>query len=354
MTVRRLASGKWLCECYPYGAKGKRVRKQFATKGEALSHERRLLNNASSQAPHDNAVTLSAFIERWYQMHGKTLTSGNERKAKLLAICQRLGDPLAIHLDKNSFAVYRERRLSGEWSQKGKKKVKQATVNREQSYLHAVYAEMKRLGEWQGDNPLSGIRQFKEGEQELSFLYQQEIERLLLACDQSPNPDLGIIVRICLATGARWSEAQSLKQSQILPGRLTFTQTKSKKNRTVPISEQLQKMLPKKRGELFSPAYEAFNAALKRADIQLPAGQRTHVLRHTFASHFMMRGGNILVLQQILGHSTIMMTMRYAHFAPDHLDAAIALNPLDNLSPSTSPLSDSTVASPPFHRHREK
>lgn len=82
-------------------------------------------------------------------------------------------------------------------------------------------------------------------------------------------------MRICLATGARWSEAQDLKQSQILPGRLTFTQTKSKKNRTVPISPQLQEMLPKKRGSLFSPAYEAFKSALKRAGIELPKGQRT-------------------------------------------------------------------------------
>lgn len=134
-------------------------------------------------------------------------------------------------------------------------------------------------------------------------------------------------MRICLATGARWSEVQDLKQSQVLPGRLTFTQTKSKKNRTVPISPQLQEMLPKKRGSLFAPAYEAFKSALQRAGIELPKGQCTHVLRHTFASHFMMRGGNILVLQQIL---TIMMTMRYAHFAPNHLDAAVALNPFDN------------------------
>lgn len=89
-------------------------------------------------------------------------------------------------------------------------------------------------------------------------------------------------------------------------------------------------MLPKKRGSLFAPAYDAFKSALTRGGIELPKGQRTHVLRHTFASHFMMRGGNILVLQQILGHSTIMMTMRYAHFAPNHLDAAVALNPLDN------------------------
>ncbi|WP_168400606.1 phage integrase [Erwinia amylovora] len=336
MTIRKLSSGKWLSECYPYGATGKRIRKQFATKGEALSHERRLINNTSSQAINDNAVTLSTVINRWYEMHGKTLTSGTERKAKLDAICERLGDPLAAHFDKNTFAVYRERRLSGEWNQKGKKKLSEATVNREQSYLHAVFAEMKRLGEWEGENPLTGIRQFREGEQELSFLYQDEIVRLLDSCDNSANKDLGTIVRICLATGARWSEAQDLKQSQILPGRLTFTQTKSKKNRTVPVSARLSKLLPKKRGALFSPAYEAFKAALHRAGIELPKGQRTHVLRHTFASHFMMGGGNILVLQQILGHSTIMMTMRYAHFAPNHLDAAIMLNPFDSLTEDDS------------------
>ncbi|KOQ95153.1 tyrosine-type recombinase/integrase [Pluralibacter gergoviae] len=330
MAVSKLPSGKWLCQCFPYGRDGKRIRKQFATKGEALSYERRLMNSAAGATLNDNAVTLSAFVDKWYEMHGKTLSSGEERKAKLLAICERLGDPLASHFDKNTFAVYRERRLNGEWNQKGKKKLSEATVNREQSYLHAVFSEMKRLGEWEGDNPLAGIRQFKEGDQELAFLYEDEIDRLLAACDASANPDLGIVVRICLATGARWSEAQDLRQSQILPGRLTFTQTKSKKNRTVPISAQLQGLLPKKRGALFSPAYEAFKAALKRASIELPKGQRTHVLRHTFASHFMMRGGNILVLQQILGHSTIMMTMRYAHFAPSHLEAAVALNPFDN------------------------
>jgi site-specific recombinase XerD len=57
-------------------------------------------------------------------------------------------------------------------------------------------------------------------------------------------------------------------------------------------------------------------------------GKLTHVLRHTFAAHFMMSGGNILVLQRILGHSDIQMTMRYAHFAPEHLDTALHFNPL--------------------------
>ncbi|EFO8398974.1 tyrosine-type recombinase/integrase, partial [Escherichia coli] len=256
--------------------------------------------------------------------------SGAERKVKLEAICSRLGDPFASQFDKNMFATYRERRLSGEWNPKGKKKLSEATVNREQSYLHAVFAELKRLGEWSGENPLTGIRKFREEEKELAFLYVDEIERLLIACDESRNKDLGVVVRIGLATGARWSEAEGLKQSQVLPGRITFVKTKGKKNRTVPISPQLQAMLPKKRGALFSPCYEAFDAAIKRAKIELPDGQLTHVLRHTFASHFMMRGGNILVLQKILGHSDIKMTMRYAHFAPGHLEAAVELNPFDN------------------------
>lgn len=44
-----------------------------------------------------------------------------------------------------------------------------------------------------------------------------------------------------------------------------------------------------------------------------------HALRHTFASHYVMAGGNILALQKILGHSDIKMTLIYAHLAPDYL-----------------------------------
>jgi len=69
---------------------------------------------------------------------------------------------------------------------------------------------------------------------------------------------------------------------------------------------------------VFSSAFAAFRSAIDRANIVLPDGQLTHVLRHTFASHFMIRGGNILTLQRILGHQSLTMTMRYAYLAPDH------------------------------------
>jgi len=71
-----------------------------------------------------------------------------------------------------------------------------------------------------------------------------------------------------------------------------------------------------------------FYRVIRLAGIELPEGQMSHVLRHSFASHFMMAGGNIIVLQRILGHSDIRVTMRYARFAPDHLENAIRCNTL--------------------------
>lgn len=65
----------------------------------------------------------------------------------------------------------------------------------------------------------------------------------------------------------------------------------------------------------FLPAMR--NASLKRI--------RIHDLRHTFAAHFVMNGGSIYDLKQILGHSDIKMTERYAHLAPDYIQSRCAV-----------------------------
>jgi site-specific recombinase XerD len=64
----------------------------------------------------------------------------------------------------------------------------------------------------------------------------------------------------------------------------------------------------------------------------MSAGQLTHILRHTFAIYFMMNDGNILVLQELLGHHSLTMTMRYAHLSPEHLQEARRLNPLTRIN----------------------
>lgn len=82
-------------------------------------------------------------------------------------------------------------------------------------------------------------------------------------------------------------------------------------------------------GLLFPEAdYTVIRLALKEIKLTLPKGQALHILRHTYATHFMINGGNIITLQRILGHANIQQTIAYAHFAPDYLQDAVTLNPL--------------------------
>ena len=50
-----------------------------------------------------------------------------------------------------------------------------------------------------------------------------------------------------------------------------------------------------------------------------------HVLRHTFASHLVMKGAAIKAVQELLGHRTIKMTERFAHLSPDVRRDAVRL-----------------------------
>ncbi|HBP0884269.1 TPA: tyrosine-type recombinase/integrase, partial [Pseudomonas aeruginosa] len=90
---------------------------------------------------------------------------------------------------------------------------------------------------------------------------------------------------------------------------------------------------------LFMSCRAAFRCAYQRCGFQTP-GQMTHILRHTFASHYMMGGGDILTLQRILGHSSITMTMRYAHLSPEHLVSALTLSPLAQVGELLATVSD--------------
>lgn len=317
MAINKQPDGRWQVESYPSCRTGKRVRKVFSTKGEAISFERYALEKTEDKR------LLSELVEIWFRAHGITLADGESRKQMMLFGCQAMGEPLATEFNAKLFSVYREKRLSGKITRADRiKSVAPRTTNLELAYFRAMFNELHRLGEWKDDNPLKNVR---------SFLSDEQIIQLLEECDRSKAKDLSIIVKIALSTGAHWSEAEGLTSSQVTPYKITFTKTKGKRNRTVPISEELFNEIPKRKGQLFTPCYSAFRSAIKRADIELPHRQSSHVLRHTFASHFMMSGGNILMLQRILGHTDIKMTMRYSHFAPEHLNDALIFNPLVKL-----------------------
>jgi len=312
----------WTADFYENGRAGRRIRKKgFLTKAAAQRYETEFFNSLKETGrPLDDR--LSDLIKLWHQLHGCTLKDEKTRLARTLAIAERLGDPLATEFDALAWARYRQQRL---------KVASPHTVNHEQRYLSAVFSELLRLGAWVGKNPLGSIRQIKTDQVELTFLSLPQIRQLLEECKRSTNNHTYPVALLCLATGARWDEAETLARSAIYGGKAHFHRTKNRQSRSVPIPKDVEELALKLgmpgNGRLFMSCRSAFRSAYKRCGFNTP-GQMTHILRHTFASHYMMAGGDILSLQRILGHSSITMTMRYAHLSPDHLESALRLSPL--------------------------
>lgn len=331
MAIKKGPSG-WVADIRIGGRGGKRYRKTFATKAEALTWEHWLKATYTADpewvpAKRDTR-RLSELIDLWWENAGMQLKAGHDTHATLKRMAAGMSDPTADRFNADMFVDYRRKRIESGISAN--------RVNREHAYLRAMFNELRRMKKWTGANPIADVRQFKIDERELSFLTLQQIDALLEALARQTHPDALLITKICLATGARWGEVQNLRRAQVHGNAIHLSGTKNGRNRSIPISEKLAKAIeghtyPDSLGDaIFRSSYDMFGKAVKDAGIKLVKGQSTHVLRHTFASHFMMRGGNILALQKILGHSSLTMTMRYAHLSPEHLQEAVQLNPLEN------------------------
>jgi site-specific recombinase XerD len=67
---------------------------------------------------------------------------------------------------------------------------------------------------------------------------------------------------------------------------------------------------------------KSFKTALDKAGIE---DFRFHDLRHTFASQVIMRGGDLKDVQELLGHKSMSMTLRYSHLSQEHKKKAVNL-----------------------------
>ncbi|EGQ8054753.1 integrase [Vibrio alginolyticus] len=338
MTVRNLkdASKKpWLCECYPQGRAGKRIRKRFATKGEAVSFEQftmREVNDKPWLGDKPDHRRLSDVIELWYQLHGKNLKSGERSRYRMMLTAKELNNPIASLLTSNDLAHYRAARVN---KGRGRENREMAisSNNGDIALLKSMFNRLIALNEWRNPNPVTGIEPVKKDQSELTFLREEQIIRLFETIKKSwLHDELRLIYKICLATGARINEAVLLRGEHVFGNKITFVNTKGKRNRTIPISEELfAELNPTSSGRLFTCGYGVAHKWIDKALPELPKGQATHVLRHTFATAFMRNGGNILDLKAALGHVKIEQTMVYAHFSPDHLSSVVNFNPINGL-----------------------
>lgn len=184
-------------------------------------------------------------------------------------------------------------------------------------------------------NPTQGIPLLEENNKKERFLSKEEAEKLLEATRNSPNKMLQYIIPMLILTGARKNEVIHAKWEDF-----NFEQkvwripiSKSGKARYVPISagvEQLLANVPVYEGcDLVFPnpktlkpyvsffyAWDTVRKSIGLEDV------RVHDLRHSFASFLVNAGRSLYEVQNILGHTQIKTTQRYAHLSQESLISA--------------------------------
>ena len=194
----------------------------------------------------------------------------------------------------------------------------------------AVLRHLLRLAheEWELLPAVPKIKLEKEPQGRVRWLTADEEGRLIEACAKSQNRALAAIVAVALETGLRRGELLGLTWDRVdlSRGVIRLEVTKSGRRREVPMRQVVYNVLaslPGPREGRVWPAGDirtAFENAVTEAKLD---DFHFHDCRHHFASWFMMRGGSLLALKEILGHATLAMTMRYAHLAPEHLRSEV-------------------------------
>ena len=204
-----------------------------------------------------------------------------------------------------------------------------ATINRP---LQALRHLLKLAhDEWEIVPTVPKIRLEKEPEGRVRWLEPDEEARLLDACRASRSPYLADLVAMALETGMRKTELVELTWPQIDLSRgvirLEGRGTKSAKRRDVHMRQIVYRILARRAERHVGRVWPvrkirtAFENAVALAGLE---DFVFHDCRHHFASWFMMRGGSLQALKEILGHKDIKTTLIYAHLAPEHLRQEMA------------------------------
>ncbi len=319
--------------------KNQRVRKKHKTLGEAKYFKTWVLSNWANEPEwkpkksNKDDRRLCELITEWFDCAGQFLEDGERRKRKLLSLADSMNDPMARTIDKSTFTDYRVKRLA---------EVSVKTVNNEHGYFCSLFNKLIELGKWHEANPIDGLSKLKYSQPELAYLDESEVDLLLVEL-YALDSEVALLAEVCLSTGARWTEAQTLKRRQVKNNTVHFVKTKTYKNRMVGIDDSLYKRLIRRGdGYLFRQTRcdKVFRAAVKKAGIDLPDGQMTHVLRHTFATHFLANyqgADGLLRLQKILGHTNIKTTEKYLHVIAARQSNAETLNPVAILRQKRQP-----------------
>lgn len=207
---------------------------------------------------------------------------------------------------------------------------KTATIKKEMRTLQAI---LNKAVQWEQipRNRARGVKPPQELDaRPARYFSREELERLY-----EHNPAKRAIWKLMANTGLRRAEALNLRWDDTKEGVLYVVSTpsarsKSKRYRIIPLNAAargaleglansshhvLPRMVPWSLSRAFG--HDARRAGLATGTL--------HALRHTFCSHLVMNGADLKTVQELAGHSTIVVTMQYAHLSQEHQRSAVTL-----------------------------
>ena len=301
MAIRKV--GKYFQIDY-YDPSGKRIRKNFKKKKDAVAEEAKrkalMAENRYLDVKKEHKTTLKQIIDI-YTLNFQYQATFKAHKTKYLNNFKSYfsEDTLLTdirYVDLETYQSHLKQKLT-----KGGTIRKPATINREMFCLHQI---LSKAVEWEmlDQNPFNRGKSLalKENNERVRFLDDDEIERLLDSCRDHLYP----IAFCALTTGMRRGEILALKWKQVRNGFIYLRKTKTFNSRQIPISDELAELFKSIRqrehlrseyvfiyaGRRMKANDHGFKAALKKAEIE---DFHFHDLRHTFASQVLLRGGSL-------------------------------------------------------------
>jgi integrase len=337
MSTRRIRNSWWVDFRVNYTRY--RVRSPENSQAGAKAYEavlrRRLTNGETLRpAPIPSAPTFAQFSNEWFETYVVTNNKPSSQKSRRRILDRHLVPFFgALHLpniDTTKIERYKADKVAAGLSPK--------SVNLQLGVLSKC---LRDAVEWGQLTAAPRIRWLRQPRARFDFLSQEEAGRLLAGMDEQPWRHM---VALALHTGMRLGELFGLQWDDIdfvahhLVVRRAIVEgvvgtTKNNRERQIPLSglaiaalrarpREHRLVFCQKSGEPFT--YGMAECAIDRGWQR--AGLRSfgwHVLRHTFASWLVADGVPLPVVQGLLGHSTIEMTMRYSHLAPSAFRSAI-------------------------------
>ena len=307
---------------YDFTAKGERYRgsSKKTSEREARIVAAELLTTAERAVTRRDGWTISHALGTWWDEHASTTRSADAIWSNIENLNRCLDCAVKLTDLTNAMLLDFRAKRRGEG-------VQPPTINRDMAYLFAAINHVQSM-HGQQVAPIAWKKlKYPENEWRIRFLSADEYQRLLAVAD----PDLAAIIRCAVSTGLRKAKIAEMQWHQVdLSGRtITVPTGKGRKPHIARISTSLLAELEAIRqrqakeanaipvGHVFNTTN--FRRRWHRAKMQAELTDfRFHDLRHTFGTWARKGGADLIGIKEAMNHSSIAMTMRYAHIDPDH------------------------------------